>query len=139
MNIENEDNFHKIIVIKSFNADTLTIVNLFKDGTIFKLTGADEINFDFYEGGKFLLTFKDRGKIYGEFTKISNSEQILEWNVEGFNRPPEKNTILKISFLQYGEKCNLILEHSLIKFKDAADAKYNAWLEILCEVEKILS
>lgn len=136
MNIENKDRFYKIVVKKSFNADTLTIINLFKDGTIFKLTGADEINYDFMEGKEFVLTFKDRGKIFGEFTKVSNSELILDWNVEGFNRPPETNTVLKISFSQNGNKCFMTLKHSKIINRESAEAKNIAWREILDVIEK---
>jgi len=135
MNIENEDNIHKIILSKTYNANTNAILNLFKDGTIFKLTGADEINFDFCEGGKFLLVFNNRGKIFGSFIKITKDKLILDWNVEGFNRPCEINTLLDISFTQNGNKCSLNLEHTKIFNKESAEAKNIAWREILNVIE----
>ena len=74
MSIENKDNFYKIILSKSYNANANTILNLFKDGTIFNLTGADKIKFDYSERGKFLLNFNNRGKIFGSFIKITKDD-----------------------------------------------------------------
>lgn len=130
---------HKVYLTKIFKSNSKSILNLFKDGTVFRLTGADVIQFDFREGEKFQLTFKHRGKIYGSFTKISDDELIIDWNVEGFNRPKESNSLLKISLFQKDDQCELKLGHSNILNKEAAIAKKNAWTEILNDIEKKIS
>ncbi|MBS1516723.1 MAG: SRPBCC domain-containing protein [Bacteroidetes bacterium] len=126
---------YEVFLHKTCNSDKDVIMNLFRDGTVFKLTGADEINFDFHEEGEFNLIFRSRGKIFGSFVKISDNELILDWNVEGFNRPPESNTALKISLLQNDDMCTLTLEHRNISNEEAASAKKLAWTEILDEME----
>jgi len=121
----------RIYVVKSE-----TIFNLFKRGKIFELTGANDIKNDFEIGGAFSLTFNNRGIIYGQFQKITAQEIILEWNVEGFERPKETKTIVEISWRQDHEKCILKLDHKNIVEADSANAKRRAWKEILEDVER---
>lgn len=113
-------------------------MNLFRDNTVFKLTGADEIQNDFRNSGMFYLKFNDRGSIHGHYIKITEDKIILNWNVEGFNRPKEIDTKLEISLNENGDNCLLTLSHKNIKHEEAAKAKEIAWTEILDEMEKIL-
>ena len=129
---------HKIVLTRSYFCTQEDIVNLFKDKTIFKLTGADEIEVTFNTGGFFNLIFTNRGTISGKFILASVNEIILEWNVEGFERPNEIKTLVHISLRQEGDRCTLTLEHKNIKHAEAALAKKGAWTEILHALEKKL-
>ena len=106
---------------------------------MFKLTGADEIHSDFISGGSFLFIFNNRGRIYGKFLTITDREIIMEWNVEGFNRPNEIMTSVEIALQDQTENCVLTLNHKYILNEGAAMAKQRAWMEILNEVEKMLA
>jgi hypothetical protein len=130
---------YNISLTKTYNTGVETILNLFRDSTVLKLTGADDIQSDFKAGGPFRLTFNNRGTIHGHFIKISDNELILEWNVEGFQRPEEIKTIVEISLRQDDGKCILTLNHKNIMQTDSADAKQRAWTEILENMERELS
>ena len=125
-----------ITLEKSYSTTSEEIFDLFRNNTFFTLTGADEIESDFRADGKFKLTFKGRGTIYGHFVKISSGEIILEWNVDGFGRTEERNTIVGISLLQSGKSCRLVLNHKHVKDPGAAAAKLKAWTELLEDLEK---
>ena len=127
---------YSITINKSYHADIETIFNLFRNNTVFKLTGTNEIQSDFKTGGSFRLTFDNRGTIFGHFTKIANNEIILEWNVDGFQRAPEIKTIVEIKLKQDNENCILMLHHKDIAHEEAANAKQKAWTEILDDLEK---
>ncbi|MEO8150541.1 MAG: SRPBCC domain-containing protein [Bacteroidia bacterium] len=129
---------HNIHITKNISASREAVFNLFRDNTVFKLTGANEIESDFKVGGKFSLLFKNRGTISGRFIKLTESEIILEWDVEGFNLPKETNTILKISLMQEEQMCLIELIHSNINNADSAAAKKRAWTEILDDIEKAI-
>ena len=101
---------HTVFIEKVFDTNIETLFNLFKDGSIFKLTGADDIQSDFESNGHFCLTFNGRGTIHGHFIKITRSSLVLEWNVEGFQRPEEINTVLEISFRKKNNQCILKLQ-----------------------------
>ena len=121
----------EINLTKTYTANLSAIINLFRDNTIFEFTGANEIESDFNTFGKYHLTFSDRGIIYGQFIKIEENELVLEWNVEGFQRPTELKTILSIHLQQNNEQCILTLSHKNIVEADSADAKRRAWKEVL--------
>ncbi|HMG13818.1 MAG TPA: SRPBCC domain-containing protein [Saprospiraceae bacterium] len=131
-------NKHILSITKSYNTNTEALFNLFNNNTVFTLTGADEIESDFRTGGKFCLRFKDRGVIQGQFIEITPPKLILEWNVEGFQRPDEVGTIVEIMFKQEGEQCILNLRHRNILSAESLEAKRRAWGEIMEEIEEEL-
>ena len=134
-----KNNAYSVSLQKIYFSNALTILSLFKDGTVFKLTGADEIHSDFISGGPFLLIFNNRGRIYGKFLIITDKEIIMEWNVEGFNKPNEIMTTVEITLQDQAENCVLTLNHKFIIDEGAAMAKQRAWMGILDQVEKMLA
>ncbi|HKR03036.1 MAG TPA: hypothetical protein VJY62_00265 [Bacteroidia bacterium] len=126
---------HTVFLERTYNAETQTILNFFKDTTIFKLTGADDIQADFKTNGLFCLAFNGRGTIHGRFIKITDKEIIMEWNVDGFQRPEEIKTLVEIYIYGDNGKCTLALNHKNIVHAEAAAAKQRAWTEILDEIE----
>ena len=124
-----------VSIEKSYAAPAIVILNLFRDSTVFKLADPDMIGNDFEEGGSFFLSFSNRGEIDGTFIKITENEIVLEWNVEGFGRPPEINTRVEITFSNENERCILKLDHKNIMHEEAAKAKHKAWTEILDAIE----
>lgn len=112
-----------------------------EDGTVFDLTGADEITFYFKEGGAFSLLFHERGEIFGTITKIIPDEKVeMLWNVTGFDKPEERNTELTLSIESIEEdKTQLSVLNTGIKNKESFEAKQRAWKEILEDFEKELS
>jgi hypothetical protein len=127
---------YSITLTRSYNADPAAIMDLFRNNTVFELTGANEIQSDFKTGGTFRLTFNNRGIIYGIFTKISEDEIILDWNVEGFQRPAEINTTVEINLRKDHANCILIFNHKNIAHVEAANAKEKAWTKIFDNIEK---
>ncbi len=105
--------------------------NVFTTNTFFKFTGADEIKCNFKEGQPFQLTFHNRGEINGNIIAFSLSKIILEWNVKGFNREDENQTIVEINLIYDSDFCILKLKHSLIPTVESANIKYIAWTELL--------
>jgi len=116
---------------RKFDASAETVYSAIEDTTIFKLTGADEISIDFNENGLFELIFQGRGKIYGSFEKISKTEIVLCWNVGGFDRQDERETVVIFALEKVGDTCNLILTHSSIPSKESAAAKMKAWSGVI--------
>src|SRR5438067_6217780 len=101
-----------IFISQSFSVSAEAVFELVKSGMLFELTGADEINFDFWEGGVFHLLFKDRGHIDGTFVEIIPASKILlSWNVEGFGKPSENDTKVSVS-IEENENTTLTIEHS---------------------------
>ncbi len=127
---------YSILLTRSYAADPAAIIDLFRNNTVFELTGADEIQSDFKTGGAFHLTFKNRGVIHGFFNKISVDEIILDWNVDGFQRPSEINTTVDITLRKNKAGSVLTLNHKNIMHEEAANAKQKAWAEILDNLEK---
>ena len=127
---------HIVTLEKTFAASTLEIFELFENTTVFRLTGASHIQVDFRTGGLFCLTFNGRGIINGQFIKITTRNIIIEWNVDGFQRPKEIKTLVEISLRKKSEKkCVLTLHHKNISDEGAAAAKQRAWTEILDDME----
>ncbi|CAN5571118.1 hypothetical protein BH10BAC5_BH10BAC5_13430 [soil metagenome] len=124
---------------KTFECRTAEIIVMFKDNSVFRLTGADKIVSDFTNDRSFDLQFTEKGRIWGRFLKISENELILEWNVDGFEKPSERNTVLHIKFTEEDGKCKLVLDHYKIVHKEAAEAKRRGWSEILEEMEAHLN
>jgi hypothetical protein len=127
---------YSIFLTRTYYENTATLAKLFRDNTVFRLTGADVIQADFRTGGSFRLIFNNRGTIYGQFIEIAYSEFVLEWNVEGFQRPKEDKTIVEISLRQEGLKSVLTLKHKNIPDESSASVKQRAWMGILEDIEK---
>ena len=123
---------------RTFLAHSSVILNLFAEGMVFKLAGADAFQYDFKVNGNFLLTFNNRGTIHGQFIAITDCKIIIEWNVKGFQRPNEINTWVDISLEKNNNGCIFTLNHTNIMHEEAAAAKERAWNEILDKVEQLL-
>jgi len=129
---------HIVVLTKVYSADRSTLFNLFRDGTVFKLTGADNIQSVFETGGPFRLTFHNRGVIAGRFIEITDAGITLEWNVDGFKMRPQTETIVEISLVDDAGKCTLTLVHKNIVHEPSAVVKRKAWAEILDDIEREL-
>lgn len=127
---------YSVHVEKLISIGSEDVFHLFKNKFFFELTGADVIQSEFKPGGSFSLTFNNRGLITGKFLSIHKHEIDLEWNVEGFQLPPEVKTIVRFTLLPKEENCILAIHHSHIKDKQAASAKTRAWTDILNNLEK---
>jgi len=129
---------HTVFEWLEIKANTSDVYNLIGTEKFFALTGADEINLDFREGGSFVLKFKGRGQISGIIREIIPYHRIsLAWNVTGFNRPDEINTEVLI-LMNTVKGTTISIEHSKIKNADGAEAKRKAWREILDNLKKLL-
>jgi uncharacterized protein YndB with AHSA1/START domain len=130
---------HRLCLEKTYNTPAENIFNLFKDLTVFRLTGADIIDVGFKPGGKFTLNFNDRGIIHGDIQEITENKKIvLNWNVEGFGREPEVNTEVIFHLTENNGACSLKLEHNNIMYSESFEAKKRAWSEILEDMENEL-
>lgn len=127
---------YNISVQKTYNESAETIFNLFMDGTVFKMTGADNIECDFKAGGQFRLMFNQRGVIYGQFIQLMKNNIVIEWKVEGFQKPSEIHTLVEINLSENNSACILTIRHKNIIHKDSASAKQKAWTEILDDIER---
>jgi len=123
---------------KEMNVNVTAVFNFLGTEKFMTLTGADQIAYDFREGGEFRLSFRGRGEIYGTVEEIIPYHRIvLKWNVTGFNRTDETDT--KVIILMTTAKfTTLSIEHSEIKNEEVAEMKRKAWKEILVETKKLL-
>jgi uncharacterized protein YndB with AHSA1/START domain len=123
---------------KDISTGVTTVFNFLSTEKFMSLTGADQIVYDFREGGEFRLSFQGRGEISGIVEEIIPYHRIvLQWNVTGFNRPDETDT--KVIILMTTAKGTTVsIEHSEIKNEGAAEAKRKAWKEILSALKKLL-
>ena len=123
---------------KDINANVTSVFNFLGTERFMSLTGADEILYDFREGGEFKLSFRGRGEISGTIEEIIPYHRIvLRWNVTGFNKPDETDT--RVIILMTTDKGTMVsIEHSEIKNEEAAEAKRKAWKEILSALKKLL-
>lgn len=129
---------HTVYEWREFNANATSVFNLLNSEKFWKLTGADEIEFDYREGGSFMLRFRGRGEISGTVIEIIPYHRMtLNWNVNGFNRPEEKDTEL-IILIGTGNGTTVSIEHSRIANEEAADAKRKSWKEILEGMKRLL-
>jgi hypothetical protein len=111
------------------------IYKLICEGKLFKLTGAENVKFNFSENGPFVLVFKS-GIVRGQFLKIEeNALIIIEWNSEGFRRDPEEGTKVWITLLGSEEHSTLTIEHREIPTEESAIAKKKSWERILEEFQ----
>ena len=131
----------KLILSHKYNYRPEKIFNLIQNGTLFRLTGADKIMFDFKEDEFFSLIFNGKGSIYGEILQIIPDEFVsLLWNVNGFGRNDEIDTMVNISIDKVNnEGTNITIEHTGIKNEESFTAKQNAWKEILEKLEMEIS
>ena len=120
---------------RTYSCTSNTIHELFVDGSVFKLTGADEKFSDFKNENTFRLIFSNRGEIFGHIIKNEIHHLIFEWNVKGFDKPEEINRLLDLNFMESENGVELILQHSEIKNSAAAEAKLKAWTEILKKID----
>lgn len=123
---------------RAYNCSSNKLHDLFFDNSIFKLTGADEISSDYTNGNSFRLVFSGRGEIFGSLIKNEAHHLIFDWNVTGFEKPNEINTVLNLNFIESNSGVTLTLEHTNIKNKGAAEAKLKAWATILNEIDKLI-
>ena len=123
-----------------YNSTGHEIFAAIEDGTLFDLTGADEITFYFKEDGVFSFLFHERGEIFGRFTKIDPYKNVMmDWNVIGFDKPDERDTKLELSIEQEeGNKSRLTVLNTEIKTEVSFEAKKTSWQEILENFEKEL-
>lgn len=121
-----------------YNCSSNKLHDLFFDNSIFKLTGADEISSDFTNDNSFRLVFSGRGEIFGRLIKNEAHHLIFDWNVTGFEKPNEVNTLLSLNLIESNKSVTLTLEHTNIINKGAAEAKLKAWTTILNEIDKLI-
>ena len=134
------ENGFEILLQQEYSASEMAVFNLVKNGFLFKLTGADSIQFDFIKDGSFTLEFLERGTIYGTFTEIIQGKKIsMNWNVSGFGRGEEPGTHVILSIIDLGNKVALEVSHTGIGNSESAEAKKRAWSEILNDLKKELS
>jgi hypothetical protein len=126
---------YEVNLSHQYSCNQNELFELFKNLTVFKLTGADDIHASFVKDNSFNLIFRNRGEIFGKILQCDVTEIILDWNVQGFGREEENGTIVKIVLEQDKDICNLSLSHTGIKNADARLAKQNAWNEILINLE----
>jgi len=125
---------------KIYNTSAENIFKLFRNLTVFRLTGADDIECSFIEGGGFSLTFKNRGVIRGQITGLTENKKIvLNWNVGGFGREQEVNTEVIFTITEENGISTLRLQHNNIKQAESFEAKKRAWGEILEYMENELN
>ncbi|MEP7170213.1 MAG: SRPBCC domain-containing protein [Bacteroidota bacterium] len=130
---------YSVCLKKEYETRKVKLYSLFKNLTVFQLTGADIISCDFKKSGIFKLEFTNRGIISGHFIEIIKNKKIkLEWNVEGFGRENEYHTQVDFEITSEKEKSLLQLNHSKIKSKDLVPVKTKAWSEILDDLEEKL-
>ena len=122
---------YRIDISRMCFSDIETIFNKIRDNSFFKFTGADEIQNDFVKGGKFRLIFHKRGEIFGSFLEVSAETILIDWNVNGFQRDDEINTLVKISIQKLGHNHVLNLSHENILSDDSAKVKFSSWNEVL--------
>jgi hypothetical protein len=64
------NNNRRIFLSHKYNAAPGKLFSLIQNGVLFRLTGADKIEFDFLQSGSFSFKFTDRGQVYGKFIII---------------------------------------------------------------------
>ena len=129
-----EGNSH-ISISHDYTASSEAIYSMIAEGKLFKLTGADEITFDFSENGPFELKFTGRGRIHGQILKlIPNEKVVLQWDVDGFDMDLERDTKVWITILHTQGHTTVTIEHREIPTEESAAAKKKAWPEILNEL-----
>jgi activator of HSP90 ATPase len=110
------------------------IYSLIRDGELFRLAGANTVNFTFSEDGPFELLFKS-GTVHGRFLKIEeNSKIIMEWDSDGFDRSPEPGTKVWVTLLGDEKHTTVALEHREIPTEESALSKKKSWERILEEL-----
>lgn len=90
----------KIVLREEFKCRIFDLQKLVKSTLIYELTGADQIESDMSLNSLFNLHFHQRGRIFGKVVSSTENEIILDWNVTGFNKPDEINTIVKIKLIE---------------------------------------
>src|ERR1044071_8464394 len=112
-----------------YNAPASEIFEAFKNGLFFSLTGADDIRFEFSEGGSFEFHFTGRGRIYGKVGQIiADEKMVMDWNVEGFNMENEYVTRVTIS-LDTAVRTTATIMHENIPTSASQAMKKRAWTE----------
>ena len=129
----------RVFVSEEYMARDIAVYSLIRNGTLFKLTGADDINFDFRKSGIFSLQFLNRGNIYGTFLEIIPNRKVsLDWNVNGFGRDEEIGTKVIFSIIKIDKGIIIEAVHTGIRNKISANAKHKSWTEILKNMKQEL-
>lgn len=126
----------EIILTEEYECSINVLQKLVKSNLIFELTGANQIVGSISLNSFFSLHFDQRGKVVGKVISATENEIILKWNVTGFNKPDEINTLVKIKLIDIGDSSSLEIKHSQIKNYEAKLAKEIAWREILEDIKK---
>ena len=129
------DGSYSLSVSREYLESPEDIYSLIRDGKLFRLTGADTLTFEFIEGAPFELRFTHGGAIRGRIIElIPNSKILLEWDVEGFGRLPERGTEVCITISRGASQTRMTIEHNCNPTEQSANAKRGAWTEILSEL-----
>ena len=129
----------KVFISQEYSSRDIAVYNLIRNGTMFRLTGADEIKFDFCKNGSYTMQFLNRGNIFGTFLEIIPNRKVsLDWNVNGFGRDEEVGTKVIISIIKIDKGVIIEAIHSGIRNKISSNAKHKAWTEILKNMQQEL-
>ena len=127
----------KVFISEEYNTSKQHVFDLITNGTLFRLTGAETVDFSFKKNGSFRLSFNERGVIYGTVEEIIPDKRIsLKWNVNGFGKDDEMNTLVVITIHKLDDGAVIEINHSGIRTKVSANAKQRAWTEITRELKK---
>lgn len=110
-----------------------------RDGTVFRLTGAQSVDIDFLETGAFRLVFSGNRCIHGKFITIKRPEQVaFSWNVTGFREVADVNTLVTFSIMSSGDLSVLQLTHEGIETDESFSGKSAGWQEVLRDLGPLL-
>jgi uncharacterized protein YndB with AHSA1/START domain len=128
-----------LLAAATYQASPASLFQAIASGQVWQLTGAQDIAFEFREGGLFKLGFGARGVISGAFLQIVPAESVvLTWHVAGFERPDEASEVMfTVSSAAHGAQ--LEIEHRNIASRDSLRAKSFAWDAILQQLTDILT
>lgn len=129
---------------RQYTAAPSALFSRIQDGTVFRLTGAKHVSFQFFVDGKYHLDFGARtGRncfIEGQFTRIVPNELVsCIWNVQGFRDADDKDTILTFSITDLNGSTKLRVKHEMIQTQESADGKRHGWSEVLSDLEACLT
>jgi hypothetical protein len=126
---------YKLTKTMHLGVDVERLFDSIADGTLFWLTGAKEVFFEFFEGSPFQLSFGEQGGIYGRLLRIERPNRMeFSWAVRGFGRADEHSTVsLRLSPLSSGAS-EIEICHENILSEQSLEAKTSAWEEILFEL-----
>lgn len=128
-----------LLAAATYQASPESLFQAIASGQVFQLTGAEDIVFEFREGGSFALGFGARGSISGTFVQIVPGQSVLlSWCMTGFERPDEITEVaFAVNALNGGSQ--LEVEHRMIVSRESLRAQSFAWDEILHGLTALLA